>query len=207
MARYRGAVCRLCRREGTKLFLKGERCYSTKCSIERRGYAPGQHGQRQRKISDYGVRLREKQKVKHMYGLQETQFRNYFIKAEAGRGVTGEVLIQSLERRLDNVVYRCGFAPSRRAARQLVLHGAVRVNGRAVNIPSFLVRKDDRVQPAEGPRTAAIRECVEVAQHRGVPSWIELDREQLLGRVIALPARDQVQLPVKEQLIVELYSK
>jgi len=201
-------VCRLCRREGTKLFLKGERCYSTKCSIERRGYAPGQHGQRQRKVSDYGVRLREKQKVKHLYGLQETQFRNYFVKAEAARGVTGEVLIQSLERRLDNVVYRCGFAPSRRAARQLVLHGSVRVNGRTVNIPSFLVRKDDRVQPAGGEqRTAAIRECVEVAQHRGVPAWIELDREQLLGRVIALPEREQVQLPVKEQLIVELYSK
>ena len=207
MARYRGAVCRMCRREGTKLFLKGERCYSTKCSIERRGYAPGQHGQRQRKVSDYGVRLREKQKVKHMYGLQETQFRNYFIKAESSRGVTGEILIQSLERRLDNVAYRCGFAPSRRAARQLVLHGGLRVNGRAVNIPSFLVRKDDRVQPAEGTRTTAIRESVEVAQHRGVPSWIEFDREQLVGRVIALPARDQVQLPVKEQLIVELYSK
>ena len=207
MARYRGAVCRLCRREGTKLFLKGERCYSTKCSIERRGYAPGQHGQRQRKVSDYGVRLREKQKVKHMYGLQETQFRNYFIKAESSRGVTGEILIQSLERRLDNVAYRCGFAPSRRAARQLVLHGGLRVNGRAVNIPTFLVRTDDRVQPAVGTRTTAIRESVEVAQHRGVPSWIEFDREQLVGRVIALPARDQVQLPVKEQLIVELYSK
>jgi small subunit ribosomal protein S4 len=141
-----------------KLFLKGERCYGTKCSIERRGYAPGQHGQRQRKVSDYGLRLREKQKVKHMYGLQETQFRNYFIKAAAARGITGEVLIQSLERRLDNVAYRCGYAGSRREARQLVLHGTLLVNGKAVNIPSYLVRKDDRVEPVSGhKRTAAMK--------------------------------------------------
>jgi small subunit ribosomal protein S4 len=191
-----------------KLFLKGERCFSTKCSIERRSYAPGQHGQRQRKVSDYGVRLREKQKMKHLYGLQETQFRNYFLKAAAARGITGEVLIQSLERRLDNVVYRCGFASSRREARQNVLHGIFLVNGKAVNIPSYLVRKGDRVQPVDGhKRLAAIREAVEVAQHRGVPSWIELDREKLTGRVIGIPSRDAVQLPVKEQLIVELYSK
>jgi len=191
-----------------KLFLKGERCYGTKCSIERRGYAPGQHGQRQRKVSDYGLRLREKQKVKHMYGLQETQFRNYFIKAAAARGITGEVLIQSLERRLDNVAYRCGYASSRSQARQLVLHGTLLVNGKPVNIPSFLVRKDDRVEPVAGhKRVAAMKESVEVAQHRGLPAWIEFVREKLVGRVIGQPSRDEIQLPVKEQLIVELYSK
>jgi small subunit ribosomal protein S4 len=191
-----------------KLFLKGERCYSTKCSIERRAYPPGMHGQRQRKVSDYGVRLREKQKVKAMYGIQETQFRNYFFKAERSRGITGEVLIQSLERRLDNVVYRCGFTSSRNEARQLVLHGAFLVNGSPVNIPSFLVKKDDSVKVVEGhKKVAAIKEAVEVAQHRGVPSWLEIDREKLVGKVIALPIRDQVGLPIKEQLIVELYSK
>lgn len=208
MARYRGAVCRICRREGMKLFLKGERCYGTKCSIERRAYAPGQHGQRQRKVSDYGLRLREKQKVKHMYGLQETQFRNYFIKSAAARGITGEVLIQSLERRLDNVAYRCGYAGSRREARQLVLHGTLLVNGKAVNIPSYLVRKDDRVEPVSGhKRLTAMKEAVEVAQHRGMPAWIEFDREKLVGRIIGLPSREGVGLVVKEQLIVELYSK
>lgn len=190
------------------MFLKGERCFSTKCSLERRGYAPGQHGQRQRKVSDYGVRLREKQKVKHMYGLQETQFRNYFFKAERARGITGEVLIQSLERRLDNVVYRCGFAGSRREARQLVSHGIFLVNGKSVNIPSYLVRKDDTVRVVEGhKKIAAIKEAVEAAQHRGVPAWLELDREKLVGKVITIPSRDQVALPIKEQLIVELYSK
>ena len=208
MARYRGSVCRLCRREGLKLFLKGERCYGTKCAIERRGYAPGQHGQRQRKVSDYGVRLREKQKVRRIYGLMERQFRNTFHKAARKEGVTGEILLEYLERRLDNVVYRFGFAPSRQQARQLVRHGHILVNGRRVDIPSFQVSEEDLVQIKDkSPMRDTIKEAVSVAEHRGFPGWLQLDKEQLSGKIIGLPAREDVQYPIKEQLIVELYSK
>lgn len=208
MARYRGSVCRLCRREGMKLFLKGERCFGTRCAIERRGYAPGQHGQRQRKVSDYGVRLREKQKVRRIYGLMERQFRNTFHKAARKEGVTGEILLEYLERRLDNVVYRFGFAPSRQQARQLVRHGHILVNGRRVDIPSFQVREEDLLQIKEkSPMRDTIKEAVSVAEHRGFPGWLQLDKEQLSGKIIGLPAREDVQYPIKEQLIVELYSK
>ncbi len=208
MARYRGSVCRLCRREGLKLFLKGERCYGTKCAIERRGYAPGQHGQRQRKVSDYGVRLREKQKVRRIYGLMEGQFRNTFHKAVRKQGVTGEILLQYLEQRLDNVVFRFGFAPSRQQARQLVRHGHITVNGRRVNIPSYQVRQEDLVQIKEkSPLKESIKEAVAVAEHRGMPGWLQLDKDKLSGKIIGLPDREDVQYPIKEQLIVELYSK
>ena len=208
MARYRGSVCRLCRREGLKLFLKGERCYGTKCAIERRGYAPGQHGQRQRKVSDYGVRLREKQKVRRIYGLMEGQFRNTFHKAVRKQGVTGEILLQYLEQRLDNVVFRFGFAPSRQQARQLVRHGHITVNGRRVNIPSFQVRQEDLVQIKEkSPLKESIKEAVAVAEHRGMPGWLQLDKDKLSGKIIGLPDREDIQYPIKEQLIVELYSK
>lgn len=208
MARYRGSVCRLCRREGMKLFLKGERCFGTKCAVERRSYAPGQHGQRQRKVSDYGLRLREKQKLKRIYGLMETQFRNTFHKAARKKGVTGEVFLQFLERRLDNVIFRFGFATSRQQARQLVLHGHVKVNGRRVNIPSFQVRQDDVVEIVEkSTRRDAIKEMVSVAETRGMPGWLDLDKEKLTGKIVSLPARDDIKLEIKEQYIVELYSK
>ncbi len=208
MARYRDSVCRLCRREGTKLFLKGERCYSTKCAVERRSYAPGQHGQRQRKISDYGLRLREKQKVKRIYGLMERQFKNTFANAARKKGVTGEIFLQFLERRLDNVVYRLGFAGSRQQARQLVRHNHVEVNGRRVNIPSFQVRQDDVVKVLErSPRRDDIKESVAVAETRGLPGWLELDKDQLSGKVISIPSRQDIKLEIKEQYIVELYSK
>ena len=208
MARYRGSVCRLCRREGMKLFLKGERCFGSKCAVERRSYAPGQHGQRQRKVSDYGLRLREKQKVKRIYGLMETQFRNTFHKAARKKGVTGEVFLQFLERRLDNVIFRFGFAASRQQARQLVLHGHVKVNGRRVNIPSFQVRQDDVVEIVEkSTRRDAIKELVSVAETRGMPGWLDLDKEKLTGKIVSLPARDDIKLEIKEQYIVELYSK
>jgi small subunit ribosomal protein S4 len=191
-----------------KLFLKGERCFGTRCAIERRGYAPGQHGQRQRKISDYGVRLREKQKVRRIYGLMERQFRNTFHKAARKEGVTGEILLEYLERRLDNVVYRFGFAPSRQQARQLVRHGHILVNGRRVDIPSFQVSEEDLVQIKDkSPMRDTIKEAVSVAEHRGFPGWLQLDKEQLSGKIIGLPAREDVQYPIKEQLIVELYSK
>ncbi len=209
MARYRGSVCRLCRREGGKLFLKGERCYGSKCAIERRQYAPGQHGQRmQRKVSDYGVRLREKQKVRRIYGLMEVQFKNTFHKAAKKKGVTGEIFLQYLEQRLDNVVYRFGFASSRPEARQLVRHGHIVVNGRRVNIPSFRVRQDDQVQIKEkSPRRDVIKEKVAVAETRGLPPWLQLNKEELSGRIVGEPARDDIKMEIKEQYIVELYSK
>lgn len=208
MARYRGSVCRLCRREGVKLFLKGERCFGTKCAIERRGYAPGQHGQRQRKVSDYGVRLREKQKVKRIYGMMECQFKNTFHNANRKQGVTGEILLQYLERRLDNVIFRFGFATSRQQARQLVTHGHVTVNGRRVDIPSFQVREEDLVQIKEkSSLRETVKEAVSVAEHRGMPGWLQLDKEKLSGKIVGLPAREDTQYPIKEQLIVELYSK
>lgn len=209
MARYRGPVCRLCRREGMKLFLKGERCFGPKCAIEKRNYAPGAHGKARRsRIQGYGLQLREKQKVKRTYGLLEKQFRLYFERAEKTRGITGEILLQSLERRLDNTVYRLGFATSRPQARLLVRHGHVRVGERRVNIPSFAVREGDVV--AIGPKYAKhahFQHATEVAKSRGVPRWLELGEEGTSGKVVSLPAREDLELSFQEQLIVELYSK
>ncbi|MGA2697063.1 MAG: 30S ribosomal protein S4 [Terriglobales bacterium] len=209
MARYTDPVCRLCRREGMKLFLKGTRCFSDKCAIEKRNFAPGQHGKdRKAKIVGYGLQLREKQKTKRMYFTQEGQFRNYFEKAAASQGVTGEVLLQQLERRLDNVVFRMGFGVSRRQARQLVRHGHIHVNGRKVNIPSFPVNAGDEITVREASRKLAILESAkEVASHGHAPNWLQIDRDNYSGRIVSLPKRDEIQMPVNEQLIVELYSK
>ncbi|HHD11396.1 MAG TPA: 30S ribosomal protein S4 [Deltaproteobacteria bacterium] len=208
MARYTGPVCKLCRREGMKLFLKGERCLTDKCAFERRPYPPGQHGQSRSKISEYGLQLREKQKVKRIYGLLETQFRNLFKKAERMRGVTGENLISLLERRLDNVVYRLGFASSRREARILVTHGHFRVNGRKVNIPSYLIKEGDTIEVAEKLKASEkIKENLKSAERRGIPEWLSLDAENLKGVVTRLPQRMDVTMPIEEHLIVELYSK
>lgn len=209
MARYRDAVCRQCRREKLKLFLKGDRCYSDKCSFERRSYAPGQHGQaRMRKVSDYAIQLREKQKVRRIYGMLEGQFRKYFEMAERIKGVTGENLLMLLEGRLDNVIYRLGFASSRNQARQLVRHNHVEVNGRKVNIPSFLVSVDDVISLREKSRkVGAINDSLEAVVRRGVPSWLELDKDNYKGTVKALPDRQEITMPIQEQLIVELYSK
>jgi len=209
MARYAGAVCRLCRREGMKLFLKGERCYTEKCAIERRNFAPGQHGKSRRpKLLGYGVQLREKQKVKRIYGVLEDQFRRYFEQAERLKGITGETLLQLLERRLDNVAYRLGFATSRPQARQLVRHGHFAVNGRKVDIPSYLVKAGDVVSVRAGSqKNVTIQHAIEEVKGRGVPEWLTLDGDQFGGRVVSLPTRAQINLPVQEQLIVELYSK
>ena len=209
MARYTDAVCRLCRREGMKLFLKGSKCFSDKCPVEKRNFAPGQHGKdRKAKIVGYGLQLREKQKTKRIYFTQEGQFRNYFERAARTRGVTGAMLLQQLERRLDNVVYRLGFAMSRRQARQLVRHGHVAVNGRKVNIPSFEVAVGQEISIREGSRKLAIVEqSKDFASHQIAPNWLEIDRDNYKGRVLALPKREDIQLPVNEQLIVELYSK
>lgn len=209
MARYSEAVCRQCRRENAKLFLKGDRCYTDKCAVERRNYAPGQHGQRRTKVSDYGIQLREKQKVKRTYGLQEKQFRLYFAKADRMKGVTGENLLMLLERRLDSIVYRLGFAVSRAQARTMVRHGHFIVNGRKVNIPSYLVRPADTVELREKSRQVALfNESLDSVMRRGVPSWVELDRENFKGTIKAMPVRDELTTPeFQEQLIVELYSK
>lgn len=209
MARYSGPVCRLCRREEEKLFLKGERCYTDKCAYDRRGYPPGQHGQkRKRKASDYGEQLREKQKVKRMYGLAEKQFKAYYVKAARMKGVSGENLISLLERRLDNTVYRLGFACDRAEARQLVLHRHFTVNGKRVNIPSFLVNENDVIEVFEKKRDVAkINVALTGVDRRGVPAWLELEKENFKGRVKTLPSRDDVTIPIREQLIVELYSK
>jgi small subunit ribosomal protein S4 len=208
MARYTGALCRLCRREGEKLFLKGSRCYTEKCAVERRKYAPGQHGQNRGKLSDYGVQLREKQKVRRIYEIMENQFRIYFEKAARHKGVTGEVLLQLLERRLDNVVYRIGFAVNRREARQLVRHGFFLVNGRKVDIPSYLLMPGDSIEVSEsGKDLQAISDSLSIAEHRGFPDWIEVDTQKMAGRFVRIPSRDEIQLPVHEQLIVEFYSK
>jgi small subunit ribosomal protein S4 len=192
-----------------KLFLKGTRCFSDKCAIEKRNFAPGQHGKdRKAKIVGYGLQLREKQKTKRMYFTQEGQFRNYFEKAAASQGVTGEVLLQQLERRLDNVVFRMGFGVSRRQARQLVRHGHIHVNGRKVNIPSFPVNAGDEITVREASRKLAILESAkEVASHGHAPNWLQIDRDNYSGRIVSLPKRDEIQMPVNEQLIVELYSK
>ncbi len=209
MARYTGAVCRLCRREGIKLFLKGSKCFSEKCPIEKRNFAPGQHGKDRRpKVVGYGLQLREKQKAKRIYFTLEKQFRNYFEKAARTQGVTGEVLLQQLERRLDNVCYRMGFAISRPQARQLVRHGHVTVNGRKVNIPSYEVGPGDAVEVRERSRKIPALEIArDFASHQPLAAWLEVDRENYKGRVTALPKREDIQLPVNEQLIVELYSK
>jgi small subunit ribosomal protein S4 len=209
MARYIGPVCRLCRREDMKLFLKGDRCYTDKCGYERRAYPPGQHGQaRRRKPSDYREQLREKQKVKRIYGIAERQFRGYYYKASRMKGVTGENLIQLLERRLDNVIYRLGFASDHAEARQLVRHGHFKVNGRRVNIPSYLVRPNDLIDVKESSKKIArIVDSLGAVERRGVPNWLELSKEAFQGRVKSVPAREDVTLPIREQLIVELYSK
>jgi small subunit ribosomal protein S4 len=208
VARYREALCRLCRRESEKLFLKGDRCYTDKCAIERRKYAPGQHGQKRRKFSDYALQLREKQKAKETYGILEKQFKRYFYTADRKEGVTGSNLLQLLERRLDNVVYRFGFASNRRQARQLVLHGHVAVNDKRVNIPSYLIRPGDIIGLKETSRKLkVIEENVSKIEHRGLPSWVEIDVANLRGKILHNPSRDEIQLPIQEQLIVELYSK
>lgn len=209
MARYTGPVCRLCRREGTKLFLKGQRCFTEKCAIEKRNFAPGQHGKdRKAKVVGYGLQLREKQKAKRIYFTLEKQFRNYFEKAARSTGVTGDLLLQQLERRLDNVAFRLGFATSRRQARQIVRHGHVTVNGKKVDIPSYQVSVGDEVAVRERSRKLGVIEGArDFASSQPTPSWLVVDREQLSGRVQALPKREDIQLPVNEQLIVELYSK
>ncbi len=208
MARYRGSECRLCRREGLKLFFKGDRCYTEKCAFERRGYAPGEHGQARKKHSDYGVQLREKQRLKRMYGLLEKQFRGYFERADRMKGITGSNLLVLLERRLDNVVFRLGFAPSRNEARQLVRHSHFLVNGRKVNIPSYTVRKDDVVELREKSRKVLpILDSLETVARRGIPGWLELDKDNFKGVVKAIPTREDITMPVQEQLVVELYSK
>ncbi|HET6844257.1 MAG TPA: 30S ribosomal protein S4 [Candidatus Angelobacter sp.] len=209
MARYKGPVCRLCRREGMKLFLKGAKCFTDKCPVEKRNFAPGQHGKdRKAKIVGYGLQLREKQKTKRIYFAQEKQFRNYFEKAFRQPGVTGELLLQQLERRLDSVVLRLGFAVSRRQSRQLVRHGHVDVNGRRVNIPSFSVKVGDEIQVREKAKKFTVVEGArDFSSHQPAPAWLEVDRDNLKGRVLALPKREDINLPVNEQLIVELYSK
>ncbi len=209
MARYIGPVCRLCRREGMKLFLKGERCYSDKCAIEKRNVPPGQHGRARRaKMVGYGIQLREKQKVKRTYGVLESQFRRYFEAADRQKGITGELLLQMLERRLDNVVYRLGFATSRAQARQLVRHGHFQVNGKKVDVPSYSVRIGEVITVRESSRnTPAILHAIEEVKGRGIPEWLSFDANGMTGKVSSLPTREQINLPVQEQLIVELYSK
>ena len=208
MARYTGAVCRLCRREGQKLFLKGERCYTGKCGFDRRSYAPGMHGQGRKKLSEYGVQLREKQKARRYYGVLESQFEKYFEMANKMKGITGENLLTILESRLDNVVYRLGFAMSRPEARQLVTHGHFTVNGKKVNIPSFLVNPGDVIAICEKSRSSAkIKEVVEKTESRIIPKWLDLDRNTLSGKVLTLAQRDDIDLELEEHLIVELYSK
>lgn len=208
MARYTESKCKLCRREGTKVFLKGDRCYTDKCPFERRPYPPGQHGRRRKKSSDYEVQLREKQKVRRMYGLMENQFHRYFKKAESQKGVTGLNLLQMLEMRLDNIVYRLGFANSRDQARQLVNHRHIVLNGRKVDVPSMQLKTGDEVSVAEkSKKSLIIQEAQEVLDRRGVPSWLEMDGENLKGKVKERPQREDITFPINENLIVELYSK
>jgi len=208
VARYTGAVCRLCRRETMKLFLKGDRCFTEKCAIERRNYAPGQHGRRRSKIQAYGVQLREKQKLRRVYGVLERQFHTYFEGADRKKGKTGDNLLAFLERRLDNVVHRMGFASSRAQSRQLVSHGHIRVNGRSVDIPSFQVKAGDVVEIREKTRkNLLIQASLESVQSRGLPEWLQIDPEKFKGTVMSLPTREHITLPIQEQLIVELYSK
>jgi small subunit ribosomal protein S4 len=209
MARYIGPVCRLCRREGMKLFLKGERCYTEKCAIEKRNLPPGQHGKlRKAKMVGYGVQLREKQKVKRIYGVLENQFRRYFEMADRTRGITGETLLQLLERRVDNVIYRLGLATSRAQARQQIRHGHFLINGKKVDIPSYSMKAGDTITVrGTSAQNASIVHAIEEVKGRGIPEWLQFDAGQLTGRVQSLPTREQINLPVQEQLIVELYSK
>ena len=209
MARYTGAVCRLCRREGQKLFLKGDRCYTDKCALERRAYAPGQHGNaRNKKLSEYGVQLREKQKARRYYGVLESQFAEYFEMASKRKGMTGENLLAILESRLDNVVYRLGFAMSRAEARQLVRHGHFTVNGKKVNIPSYLVSVGETVELKEYSRSLdKFKGSLEANASRVVPKWLDMDKTHNVAKVVAVPAREDIDLPIEEHLIVELYSK
>ena len=208
MARYTGAVCKLCRREGKKLYLKGERCYTGKCAVERRAYAPGQHGQSRKKATEYGLQLRAKQQAKRYYGIQEGQFYKYFLMAERKQGVTGENLLRICESRLDNVVYLLGWANSRAEARQLVTHGHYKVNGKKVNIPSYLLKAGDEIAICEKAKSSdKIKAVVEANSARPVAEWISVDREKLTAKVIALPTREQIEAPVEEQLIVEFYSR
>jgi small subunit ribosomal protein S4 len=210
MARYTGPVCRLCRRDGTKLFLKGAKCFSEKCPVEKRNFPPGQHGQskKQKKVVGYGLQLREKQKAKRIYFTLETQFRAYYEKASNRTGVTGELLLQQLETRLDNIAYRLGFALSRRQARQIVRHGHIQVNGRKVNIPSFQCKVGDEIAIREGSKSIVIlEEAKNFASGQRAATWLDINRDNLSGKVLSLPKREDIQLPVNEQLIVELYSK
>ena len=208
MARYTEAVCRLCRREGQKLFLKGDRCYSGKCAIEKRAYAPGQHGQSRKKLSEYGLQLREKQKAKRFYGVLEGQFAHYYELAEKKQGVTGENLLQILESRLDNVIYRLGFGLSRAEARQLVVHGHFLVNGKKVDIPSYLVKEGDVITIKETSRSLPkMKAIIEATEGKNIPEWLDLDRNILQGKVVTLAKRSDIDLDIEEHLIVELYSK
>lgn len=209
MARYTGSVCRICRREALKLYLKGDRCFSDKCAFDRRGYPPGEHGQRRgRKISDYGIQLREKQKIKRMYGLSEKQFRLFFARADRQKGVTGTNLLVSLERRLDNVVYRLGFVNSRSQGRHFVRHGHFTVNGNKVDIPSFQVGVNDVVEVREKSRKMqSISDSLDAVVRRGVPQWLDLEKENMKGVVKSFPVREDLTMPIQEQLVVELYSK
>lgn len=208
MARYSGAVCRLCRREGVKLYLKGERCYSDKCAIDRRPYAPGQHGQGRKKVSEYGLQLREKQKARRVYGVLEKQFRKYYEEAARRKGITGETLLQLLEGRLDNVVYRLGFAASRPEARQLVRHGHVNVNGHRVDIPSYQVKVGDVIAFGEKSlESSRVKELFEIAEGKTVLGWLERDLTNKSGRVVRIPTREEIDAPVAEQMIIELYSR
>ena len=209
MARYTGSVCRICRRENLKLFLKGDRCYGDKCAFDRRSYAPGEHGQRRRgKLSDYGIQLREKQKVKRMYGLSEKQFRLSFQEADRQKGVTGTNLLVLLERRLDNVVYRLGFVNSRTQGRHFVRHNHFMVNGKRVNIPSYLIKIGDEITVGEkSQKVQAIGDALETVVRRGLPQWLDLEKDKMKGTVKSLPVREDLTTPMQEQLIVELYSK
>ncbi len=209
MARYTGSVCRICRRENLKLFLKGDRCYGDKCAFDRRSYAPGEHGQRRRgKLSDYGIQLREKQKVKRMYGLSEKQFHLTFQKADRQKGITGTNLLVLLERRLDNVVYRLGFVNTRTQGRHFVRHNHFLVNGKKVNIPSYLIKAGDEIRLGEkSQKIQAIGDSLEAVVRRGLPSWLDLEKDKMKGVVKSIPARDDLTMPMQEQLIVELYSK
>jgi len=207
LARYTGSVCRLCRRENLKLFLKGDRCYSDKCAFDRRGYPPGQHGQRRgRKPSDYGIQLREKQKIKRMYGLTEKQFHLFFKRSDRQRGITGTNLLVMLERRLDNVVYRLGFVNSRTQGRHLVRHNHFLVNGKKVNIPSYIIQEGDVIQP-KNKELQIITDAMEAVVRRGIPQWLDLDKDEFKGSVKSMPVREDLTMPMQEQLIVELYSK
>ena len=208
MARYKESVCRLCRREGIKLFLKADRCYTDKCALVKRAYAPGVHGQRRKKPSEYGLQLREKQKARRFYGILEKQFRNYFFEADRQKGITGENLVRLLERRLDNVIYRLGLAGSRPEARQLVRHGHVTVNNKKVDIPSYLLKVGDEVAVKDKSKSSPkFKEIAEAAMHKSSPPWLEADKENLKGRIVAMPSREDVDVPLEEHLIVELYSR